>query len=168
MQSDRTVLAEKLVLALTARNLTITTAESCTGGMIAASIVDISGASACFNEGYITYSNEAKERILGVPDEMIRSFGVVSGPVVKAMAEGAAKAASADIAVAVSGIAGPLGGTPAKPVGTVFLGVYRSARAGADGREVCEAFEFHFEGDRSMIREQTVSISLQTVLDFLM
>ena len=155
-------LEEKEVCKLLEKNLTITTAESCTGGLIAATIVNVSGASGCFNEGYITYANEAKVRVLGVKEESIRNFGVVSNMVVTEMAEGVLNKANADVAVAVSGIAGPLGGSPEKPVGTVYIGI--CLRNKTDKSLTKTSYEFHFEGDRSEIRNKTVEEALKIIL----
>ena len=155
-------LEEEVVQKLLEKNLTITTAESCTGGLIAATLVNVSGASGCFNEGYITYANEAKVRVLGVKEESIRSFGVVSNVVVTEMAEGVLNKANADIAVAVSGIAGPLGGSPEKPVGTVYIGI--CLRNKTDKSLTKTSYEFHFEGDRSEIRNKTVEEALKIIL----
>ena len=118
------ILAEELVTVLKEKNFTICTAESCTGGMISASIVDVPGASYVMNESYVTYSNEAKERILSVKKESLELYGAVSEQVAKEMAEGVARVADANCAIAVTGIAGPDGGTKEKPVGTVFAGFY--------------------------------------------
>lgn len=155
-------LEEEVVQKLLEKNLTITTAESCTGGLIAATIVNVSGASGCFNEGYITYANEAKVRLLGVSEKSIRSFGVVSDVVVAEMAEGALKRANADVAVAVSGIAGPLGGSTEKPVGTVYIGI--CLRDKTDKSLTKTSYEFHFDGDRSEIRNKTVEEALKIIL----
>ena len=155
-------LEEEVVHKLLEENLTITTAESCTGGLIAATIVNVSGASGCFNEGYITYANEAKVRLLGVSEESIRSFGVVSDVVVAEMAEGALNKADADIAIAVSGIAGPLGGSPEKPVGTVYIGICLKDKV--DKSLTKTSYKFHFEGDRSEIRDKTVKEALKIIL----
>lgn len=155
-------LEEEVVHKLLEENLTITTAESCTGGLIAATIVNVSGASGCFNEGYITYANEAKVRLLGVSEESIRSFGVVSDKVVVEMAEGALNRADADIAIAVSGIAGPLGGSPEKPVGTVYIGICLKDKV--DKSLTKTSYKFHFEGDRSEIRDKTVKEALKIIL----
>ena len=155
-------LEEEVVKKLLEKNLTITTAESCTGGLIAATIVNVSGASGCFNEGYITYANEAKVRLLGVSEESIRSFGVVSDVVVAEMAEGALKRANSDVAVAVSGIAGPLGGSPEKPVGTVYIGI--CLRDKTDKSLTKTSYEFHFAGNRSEIRNKTVEEALKIIL----
>lgn len=155
-------LEEEVVQKLLEKNLTITTAESCTGGLIAATIINVSGASGCFNEGYITYANEAKMRLLGVKKESIREFGVVSDIVVKEMAEGALLKANADIAVAVSGIAGPLGGSMEKPVGTVFIGVCVKNK---DVKNLTnKAYKFHLQGDRAQIRNKTVVEALKLIL----
>lgn len=155
-------LEEKVVCKLLEKNLKITTAESCTGGLVAATIVNVSGASGCFNEGYITYANEAKVRVLGVSEESIRNFGVVSDAVVIEMAEGALNKADADIAVAVSGIAGPLGGSSKKPVGTVYIGI--CLRDKTDKTLTKTSYKFHFEGDRIEIRNKTVEEALKIIL----
>ena len=118
---------EKLVKTLTARSLSLCTAESCTGGLIAGRITSVPGASASFEGGVVTYSNRAKTALLGVPAEVIERHGAVSGEVARAMAEGARERLGTDIAVAVTGIAGPAGGSPEKPVGTVFISL--AARA---------------------------------------
>ncbi|MBU2894025.1 CinA family nicotinamide mononucleotide deamidase-related protein [Colwellia sp. D2M02] len=114
-------LAEHLVKKLTEKQLTITTAESCTGGLIASLITSVSGASACFEAGYVTYSNKAKSEMLDVPSKLIEQYGAVSQQVVEAMAQGALAKSSADLAIAVSGVAGPDGGSEDKPVGTIWI-----------------------------------------------
>lgn len=155
-------LEEKVVCKLLEKNLKITTAESCTGGLVAATIVNVSGASGCFNEGYITYANEAKVRVLGVSEESIRSYGVVSDVVVTEMAEGVLNKANADIAVAVSGIAGPLGGSPEKPVGTVYIGICQKNKM--DKTLTKTSYKFNFKGDRIEIRNKTVEEALKIIL----
>ena len=155
-------LEEEVVNKLLEKNLIITTAESCTGGLIAAAIVNVSGASGCFNEGYITYANESKIRLLGVKEESIREFGVVSDVVVKEMAEGVLKKAGADISVAVSGIAGPLGGSADKPVGTVYIGLCLKDKLTNNLTKA--SYKFHFEGDRMQIRNMTVVETLKLIL----
>ena len=155
-------LEEEVVNKLLEKNLIITTAESCTGGLIAAAIVNVSGASGCFNEGYITYANESKIRLLGVKEESIREVGVVSGVVVKEMAEGVLKKAGADISVAVSGIAGPLGGSADKPVGTVYIGICLKDKLTNNLTKA--SYKFHFEGDRMQIRNMTVVETLKLIL----
>lgn len=134
----------------------VTTAESCTGGGIAEAITRIPGSSAWFEVGYVTYSNRQKTALLGVPEQLLARVGAVSREVVEAMARGARKHSGARFAVAVSGIAGPDGGTSAKPVGTVWL-------AWADGDQVYSQCR-HFEGDRAAVRAQTVHCALDGLL----
>ena len=117
-----------LVHQLTQHNLQITTAESCTGGFIASRITDVSGASKVFSEGFITYSDQSKSRLLGVAPALLETHGAVSEEVAIAMADGALKAASADIAISVTGVAGPHGGTEQKPVGTVWIGIAQKGK----------------------------------------
>ena len=119
--TDGSSIEETVVRLLTERHLWLATAESCTGGLIADKITNVSGASAVFRQGYITYANEAKTELLGVPGDLIREQGAVSEPVARLMAEGALQRAGVDHALAVTGIAGPTGGTPEKPAGTVFM-----------------------------------------------
>lgn len=118
---DGSTLETTVVRLLTEHGLTLATAESCTGGMISNRITDVPGSSAVFTHGFITYANEAKRQVLGVPQELLDRHGAVSEPVARAMAEGAQKVSGCDIAVAVTGIAGPDGGTEEKPVGTVWI-----------------------------------------------
>ena len=140
-------LEQHVVGLLKRRKMTVATAESCTGGLIASTIVNVPGASEVFNEGYITYSNEAKQKILGVKKKTLKKDGAVSENCAAEMAKGAAKAAGARAAISVTGIAGPDGGTPEKPVGLVYVGV-----ASTSG---CEAQELHLRGERDWIRELT-------------
>ena len=111
------------------KRLRIVTAESCTGGLVAALFTDLAGSSKVFERGFVTYSNRAKEEVLGVPGDMLADYGAVSEPVVRMMAEGALENSRANIAVAITGIAGPGGGTPMKPVGTVHFACIRENRA---------------------------------------
>ncbi len=120
--------ARELLDHARAQGLRIVTAESCTGGLIAALLTEIPGSSDVVERGFVTYSNEAKEDLLGVPGNLIRQYGAVSEPVARAMAEGALKHSLAHIAVAVTGIAGPGGGTAEKPVGLVYVAAYRQDR----------------------------------------
>ncbi|MBN9319778.1 MAG: damage-inducible protein CinA [Caulobacterales bacterium 68-7] len=117
--------ARALIEEARAAGLTVTTAESCTGGLVAAAICSISGASDVFDRGVVTYSNAAKAAMIGVPEALLAAHGAVSEPVARAMAEGALAASGADVAVAITGIAGPGGGSPAKPVGTVHFAAAR-------------------------------------------
>ncbi len=141
------------------RRMKIAVAESCTGGHIANRITNIQGASDYFDLGFVTYSNDSKELYLFVPEEVIEEKGAVSREVAKAMAEGLREATDVDIALSVTGVAGPGGGTPEKPVGTVFVGL-----ASKDGTFVNK---FLFSGDRISIKEQTSEEALKLVLDYL-
>lgn len=146
-------LAEETVSALKDRGLKLVTAESCTGGGIGYWITSVPGCSDCFDRGFITYSNEAKIEQLGVNPLTLDAFGAVSEQIVREMAEGALKNSNADISIAITGIAGPSGGTPDKPVGTVWLGV---ARRNQPTRAVIELFN----GNRQEIREQAIAYAL--------
>jgi nicotinamide-nucleotide amidase len=126
-----------VVRLMAERGLKLATAESCTGGLIANRVTDVPGSSEVFTHGFVTYANEAKRDLLGVPQAMLNEHGAVSEPVVRAMAEGALKASGADVAVAVTGIAGPGGGTEEKPVGTVWLAW------AAKGRETVSLRQIH-------------------------
>lgn len=137
---------------------TVTTAESCTGGWIAKVLTDIAGSSAWFERAFITYSNDAKQQMVGVRDESLQNWGAVSEQVVKEMAAGALKEANADFAIAVSGVAGPDGGTAEKPVGTVWFGF-----ATARGKTLTKRYVF--QGDREAVRRQTVAMALQILHD---
>jgi PncC family amidohydrolase len=152
-------LAQQLVNELAKRKLTIATAESCTGGMVAQYITSVSGASAVFDCGVIAYANRIKEQELSVCAEDLRQYGAVSEQVCRQMAEGVRKKANADIGVSVTGIAGPTGGTPEKPVGTVYIGV-----ATAD-KTICKRLAL--QGDRDQIREQTVIKLFELVMEML-
>ncbi len=154
-------LAAALVGELATSGKAVATAESCTGGWVAKAITDIPGASAVFHYGIVSYSNGAKEQILGVQVETLEEHGSVSKPVVEEMASGALNLSGADFGVAVSGVAGPDGGSDEKPVGTVWF-----AWAIRDGGKIrtdtsCQ----HFDGDRDLVRELTVVYALQGILD---
>jgi nicotinamide-nucleotide amidase len=139
----------------------VATAESCTGGWIAKALTDIAGSSQWFIEGFVTYSNESKTLRLGVPHSVLRSDGAVSEATVRAMAAGALRRTGAQLAVAVTGIAGPDGAVPGKPVGTVWLGW-----AERRGRSVRVAAQLrHFRGDREAVRRKTVRVALEGLLD---
>ena len=155
------ILAAALVNDMAEAGKAVATAESCTGGWISKAITDIPGSSAVFHYGVVSYSNGAKEHILGVKNDTIESAGSVSEAVVREMAEGAINLSGADIAVAVSGIAGPGGGTDEKPVGTVWF-----AWAVRDGGKIRTDITLkNFDGDRELIRELTVVHALQGALD---
>ena len=154
-------LAEVLVEQLSASGKAVSTAESCSGGWIAKAITDIPGASAVFHYGIVSYSNGAKESLLGVRNDTLVEHGSVSEAVVGEMAKGAMNLSGSDFAVAVSGIAGPDGGTDQKPVGTVWF-----AWAVREGPKLrVETTAERFDGDRELIRELTVAHALQGLLD---
>lgn len=155
-----TDLVEILTNELKSRGWMMATAESCTGGMIATAITDRAGSSSVFDRGFITYSNESKEELLGVPPEILRNEGAVSRQCAAAMVQGCLDRSRADLAVAVTGIAGPGGATADKPVGLVYIGWGR--RGSLSGMA-----EHHFSGDRAAIRQQTVSAALQHLIDFM-
>ena len=150
-------LADAVLAGCRQRGLTLTTAESCTGGLIAACLTEIAGSSAVIERGFVTYSDAAKTDLLDVPEEMLRTHGAVSEPVARAMAEGALARAGAGISVAVTGIAGPGGGSAAKPVGLVHL-----ARASRDAMTVHARHVF--SGNRSAVRLASVEAALRLVL----
>ena len=154
-------LAESLVTTLDAAGKTVSTAESCTGGWIAKAITDIPGSSSAFAYGIVSYSNGAKESLLGVKNPTLVDNGAVSEAVVTEMAEGALQLSGSDIAVAVSGVAGPDGGSEEKPVGTVCFAwaVRKGSSMSADSESRL------FDGNRNEVRVQTVAHALQGVLD---
>ena len=154
-------LAESLVTALSNTGKTVTTAESCTGGWIAKAITDIPGSSSTFAYGIVSYSNGAKESMLGVQNPTLAEHGAVSSPVVKQMAQGALQLSAADIAVAVSGVAGPDGGTDEKPVGTVWFAWAVRTKSGIS----VDSKKLRFDGNRNEVRVQTVAQALRGVLD---
>lgn len=145
--------AEALLAAYRDAGRRIATAESCTGGLVAGCLTAPAGASDVFERGFVTYSNEAKTELLGVPAALIVAHGAVSGPVAEAMAMGALARSDAHVAVSVTGIAGPGGGSREKPVGLVFLGL---AQRGKDA----VVREYRFSGDRSAVRAATVEAAL--------
>ena len=155
-ESDAAVRA--LADALLDAKLTIATAESCTGGLIAAACTSVAGSSDWFERGFVTYSNEAKTELLGVAATLIATRGAVSDEVARAMAEGALARSHAQIAVAVTGIAGPDGGSPGKPVGTVWMAI--AASGVATRSELLQ-----LSGDRRAIREKTVRAALARLLE---
>ncbi len=150
---DPQVTLEMVVAKLLKKyHFTVTTAESCTGGLLAARLVNVSGISENFKEGYITYSNDAKEKLLGVSHETLKTYGAVSSQTAAEMAEGGAKAAKADICVSITGIAGPEGGTEEKPVGLVYIGCYCKGKVYTKKNL--------YTGNRSKIREYSVATAL--------
>lgn len=150
-------LAKKLGMLLLEKNLSLAVAESCTGGMLGAAITAISGSSAYFKGGVISYSNDIKRTILGVPGRILDNNGAVSAQTVEAMARNVRKLCQADCAIAVSGIAGPGGGTKQKPVGLVYVGI-------AAGKNV-RSYRYLFRGNRQQIRRQAVREALGKMVE---
>jgi len=144
-----------LAAALRARGWRLATAESCTGGLVAAACTSLAGSSDWFERGFVTYSNEAKSELLGVAPALLAAHGAVSEPVAAAMAEGARRRFASDLAAATTGIAGPGGGTEEKPVGLVYIGIADEAASSAR--------RFLFHGDRSLIRELAVKAALDLI-----
>ena len=157
-------LSQQLGEKLTKLGWTITTAESCTGGGISAAITEVVGSSAYFQRAFITYSNEAKSEMLGISLPKINQFGAVSEQTVEAMAKGAAKKANANIAIAVSGIAGPGGGSIEKPVGTVWTSIVIQQSLDKKDEITVENQCFLFSGDRCNVRLETIKSCLNKVL----
>ncbi|MBO6893062.1 MAG: CinA family protein [Roseibium sp.] len=156
---DLAPLAEKVLAKLQSEGKKLATAESCTGGLISAALTEIAGSSAVVDRAFVTYSNEAKTELLGVSETLIQSVGAVSKEVAIAMAEGALSRSNADVAVSVTGIAGPGGGSAAKPVGTVHLAV---AQSGKPTTHTPCAFE---DRGRTAIRLDTVVVALNSILN---
>ncbi len=151
---DLNRLAETVLARCRAKGWTLATAESCTGGLVAAALTDIAGASDVVERGFVTYSNRAKSELLGVPAELIARHGAVSAETAAAMAAGALAKAPVDLAVAVTGIAGPSGGSPDKPVGLVYFGVARRGGKSHTERKI-------FKGDRAEIRRAATLRALE-------
>ena len=150
-------LEEKIVSILLEKKWTITTAESCTAGLISATLVNVPGSSQVFNESYVTYSNNSKIKLLNVKREILEKHGAVSSETAQEMARGAARVADAEVAISATGIAGPDGGTPEKPVGLVYIGLYI---CGDTTTKKC-----YFEGSREQIRLKTVENVLSLLLE---
>ena len=156
LPTDLTTLAEAVIKRAASFGCTIATAESCTGGLISSCLTSVSGASETFQCGFVTYSNEAKTRLLGVPVDAITDFGAVSDIVASAMAEGAVAHSGADLAVSVTGIAGPGGGSPDKPVGLVYLSLAQTGEDAVIKRYV-------FAGNRDDVRRSAVGAALELI-----
>ncbi|WP_461811786.1 CinA family protein [Faecalimonas sp.] len=148
---------EQVVEKLVEKNWKITTAESCTGGLLAGRILNVSGASSVYEEGHITYSNMAKEKILNVSHETLEEYGAVSVQTAEEMAVGAAKIANADVALSTTGIAGPTGGTKDKPVGLIYVSCYILGNVYSK--------ELHLKGSREENRAKTVEEALELFLE---
>lgn len=159
LPADIVALAARVVAENRAAGRTITLAESCTGGLVAAALTEIAGSSAVLDRGFVTYSNEAKRELLGVPADILDTFGAVSVATAWSMAQGALKASGADVAVAISGIAGPDGGSAHRPVGTVVF-----ARA-IRGNDDVDAEEKRLDGSsRASVRHQATLVALELLL----
>ena len=156
MKKEIFELSSELGRALLEKKASVTTAESCTGGGVGNAITAVSGSSQWIHSAYVTYANHAKHYLLGVPEALLLDQGAVSEAVVKEMVKGAAQAAKSDFAVAISGVAGPSGGSTAKPVGTVWFAIL--------GPQGIRSLKHQFAGDREAVREQSVQISLQELL----
>lgn len=156
---ELTTLARLVLDEARQRRLRIVTAESCTGGLVAGALTEIAGSSDIFDRGFVTYSNRAKEAVLGVPGDLIADAGAVSEPVARMMAEGALAASDAHVAVAVTGIAGPGGGTAFKPVGLVHFATARS------NGPILHRRELYGDLGRSAIRAAAVRTALEMVLE---
>ena len=152
-------LAIQAGVALADKSLMLATAESCTGGLVAAAITDVSGSSGWFERGFVTYSNEAKSTMLGVPAKLIRDHGAVSEEVARAMAEGALLNSRAQVALSITGVAGPNGGTPEKPVGMVCFGW--------SNRITTHTETQRFRGDRGQIRRQAAEHAVRGLLELI-
>ncbi len=152
--------AQSLGQALSRQGLKLVTAESCTGGWIAKAVTDVPGSSDWFDRGFVTYGNDAKADMLGVEMELLDQFGAVSEPVVREMALGALANSPADVAVAVSGIAGPGGGSAEKPVGTVWFAWALPGQDAVSRREI-------FSGDREQVRRASVAHAMKTLVELL-
>lgn len=160
MDTELEELARRVGASLAARGLVLTSAESCTGGWVAKVITDIPGSSAWFDRGFVTYTDEAKRQMLGVSGKTLEEQGAVSEATVCEMSEGALAHSRAEVALSVSGIAGPAGGSAQKPVGTVCFAW--SARSGGT-----ELRRKHFRGDREAVRRQSVVYALERLLEFI-
>ena len=156
MMSDVSLkLAADIIRDCTANGLTIATAESCTGGLIGACLTEVPGSSAVVDRGFIVYSNRAKQELLGVPSDILESHGAVSAETASAMAKGARERAGVDLAIAVTGIAGPGGGSASKPVGLVHLALATDSRV--------DSVRALFPGDRQAVRAATVERALRMI-----
>ncbi|REC95527.1 CinA family protein [Kushneria indalinina] len=150
-------LASRLCRLCQQQRVVLTTAESCTGGGVARAITDVAGSSACFETGYITYANSAKQRLLGVSSVSLELFGAVSETVVHEMVRGACRDSGADLGVAISGVAGPGGGTPDKPVGTVWLAWGNATQS--------QARCYQLNGERLEVRREAVALALKGLVE---
>ena len=161
LPADIVALARRVIEENAAAGRTVTLAESCTGGLVAAALTEIPGSSAVLDRGFVTYSNEAKRELLGVPEEILDAFGAVSVATAWAMAQGALARSTADVAVAISGVAGPGGGSEHRPIGTVVFA--RALRNGNDEEVDAEERRFDDTG-RAGVRRQAALVALELLL----
>ena len=159
-EDDITAIAQKMGRVCKRRRVMVAAAESCTGGGVAAAITRISGSAKWFDRGFVTYHNDAKRQMLGVKQRTLKQHGAVSEEVAREMAAGALRESQADVSVAVTGIAGPTGAAPGKPVGTVW---FAWAAKGGPVQSRC----FRFKGDRHEVRRQSVAMALHGIIDLL-
>lgn len=162
LPDDIETLAAQVIRANAEQGRKVAVAESCTGGLVGAALTEIAGSSAVFDRGFVTYSNEAKQEMLGVSHDLIETFGAVSVAVAWAMADGALKRSQADVAVAITGIAGPEGGSEQKPVGTVVFAVAKRGEREEDAN--AELKVFPKDGGRAEIRRQAALVALELLL----
>ena len=155
---EKETLTDVVVKLLKKHELTVTTAESCTGGLLAGTLVGVPGVSEVFREGFVTYSNKAKRKLLDVSKSTLKKYGAVSAQTAKEMAKGGVFATDADICVAITGLAGPDGATPEKPIGLVYIACYMNDKVHVE--------EFRFKGDRQKIRERSVVQALDVLRRF--
>jgi nicotinamide-nucleotide amidase len=163
MHSEQNNLVIELFKALNDRM--IVTAESCTGGGIASAITEVAGSSAYFDRGFVTYSNEAKKDCLGVSDAILDQYGAVSEPCAAAMVKGALRSSNAHLAISVTGIAGPDGGSDDKPVGLVYIGIASRQHKTKDAQIQTQVFKNLFEGSRRDIRQETIKTGLSLLIE---
>lgn len=153
-------LAKKVGSVLREKKLLLAVAESCTGGLLAATITAVPGSSTYFERGFVTYSNRSKEESLGVKSSSLKKFGAISERVAKEMAQGVLKHSGASIGVAITGVAGPTGGSKNKPLGTVYLALVSQGVSP-------QVFTLHLHGDRESVRRQTVELALKKIVETL-
>ena len=159
MSEENVRVCEEIIALLKEKSAFVSTAESCTGGLIAASLVGVAGASEVFGAGFVTYANEAKEKLLGVSHETLERYGAVSEQTAREMAEGAARQGEAETSIATTGIAGPGGGSEEKPVGLVYIGSCSFGKV--------KVVEYRFSGNREEIRQAAALAGLKQLKDML-
>ncbi len=164
MISETSEIVQQLADVLLEKNIKIVTAESCTGGMLSSVLTDLPGSSQWFDRGFIVYSNEAKVKMLGVSEKILEKFGAVSAECAEAMALGALNNSSSMVAISITGIAGPSGGSTEKPVGLVYFGLSMKSE---NDKTIVKSKKQIFQGSRSDIRQASVLFALSSITDFL-